>query len=369
MDTINKMNRFASASQPAMPGDTHHRRIVSTPNAEQCLDSVQLGRLEQAFRRWAEDSPRDDLRKARRRILVAFLLIRYTGAKLSEVLGLNPLKDIDLEGNTVAFHSTDPDGGNTPRSVEISHSLSTEIQAILSGPFFRDAPRGLFDIDPGFVRRKFYERALACGFSKRLGGPEMIRKARAVELLQGGLPLPAVQTMLGHSTPNLTSSYLSFSPDDIRQVIRLFIEKETSRKTSARNAFFGKIETIQKGDIQTRVVLTTISGYSVSTVITNDSLERLALKKGQMITAEVKAPWVVLHGGKAEPDRSAENRFRGVVDRINTGGVNTEYVVRIADGTALCAVVSTESARRFRVEPGERVWAVFNGFAVVLHVD
>lgn len=369
MNTKSKVNRRVSASQGVLPNDSHHGRIVSIPKEDQCLDSVQLSRLEQAFRQWMVDSSRADVCKARRRILIVFLLIRYTGAKLSEVLALNPLKDIDLKRNVVVFRNPDTEKEVKHRRVQISEILSKELQEILSEPFSRNALPNLFGMDPGFVRRKFYERAEACGFSKQLGGPEMIRKARAVELMQSNLPLPAVQKMLGHSTPNLTAAYVSFSAEDIEQVTRLYVEREASRNTSARNAFFGKIQTIQRGDIQTRVVLSTISGYSITTVITNDSLEHLGLREGRLITAEVKAPWVILENDSKEPKCSAENRFSGIIDRINKGHINTEYIVRIADGTALCAVVSTESAQHLALEPGEQVWGLFNCFAVVLHVD
>lgn len=369
MNSKSKRSQSLFAPKRLLSSEAHHGRIVPIPKEGQCLDSAQLSRLEQDFRRWAENSPREDVRRARRRILIIFLIIRYTGAKLNEVLALNPLEDIDLKENAVVFRNTGADKDNKHRRVQISEILSKEIQAILSEPFFQNALRDLLDIDPGFVRRKFYERAQECGFPKRLGGPEMIRKARAVELMQGNLPLPAVQKMLGHSTPNLTSSYVSFSAEDIEQVTKLFIYREAARKTSARNSFFGKIQTVQRGDIQSRVVLTTMSGYSITTVITNDSLELLALKEGRLITAEVKAPWVILHGGDEEPKCSTENRFNGVVERIKKGQVNTEYSVRIADGTVLCAVVSTESLQRLSLEPGEQVWALFNCFSVVLHVE
>ena len=368
MNSKSKRNQSLSAPKCMLSSEAHHGRIVSTPKEGQCLDSVQLSLLEQAFRKWADDSPREDVRNARRRILIIFLLIRFTGAKLNEVLALNPKEDIDIKGNAVVLHNYDADKDNKHRRVQISETLSKEIQIVLSEPFFQTSLREFFDIDPGFVRRKFYERAQACGFSKRLGGPEMIRKARAVELMQGNMPLPAVQKMLGHSTPNLTSSYVSFSAEDIDQVTKLFMDREAARKTSARNAFFGKIESIQTGDIQARVVLTTIGGYSITTVITNDSLKLLALKEGRLIMAEVKAPWVTLCGGDEEPNCSSENRFNGIVERINKGQVNTEYTVRIGDGTVLCAVVSSESAQRLSLEPGEKVWALFNCFSVVLHV-
>jgi len=345
----------------------NHGRIVLIPDGGQCLDTVQLNRLEQSFREWAEDSPRADVRLSRRRILIVFLLIRYTGAKLNEVLALNPYEDIDPVRSSVFFRSADTESG--PREVQISKTLSREIQAELADPSFRDVLQNMFDVDPGFVRRKFYERAQACSFSKRLGGPEMIRKARAVELMQGNMPLPAVQMMLGHSTPNLTSSYVSFSTDEIQQVTKLFMERESSRKTSARNSFFGKIQDIQRGDIQTKVKLITIAGHRITTVITNDSFERLGLRQGKLITAEVKAPWVILQKINGEPETTAENRFCGTIDRIKKGKVTTEYVVRISDGTELCSVVTTESGRRLGFQEKDTVWVIFNGFSVVLHVD
>jgi molybdate transport system regulatory protein len=356
--------------QPLTPSKSlNHGRIVSMPDETQCLDTVKLNRLEQSFREWVEDSLRTDVRLSRRRILIIFLLIRYTGAKLNEVLALNPFNDIDSDRQLVFFRSAINSVESSPREVQISEALSREIQSALADPAFKNSLRKMFDVDPGFVRRKFYERAEACGFSKRLGGPEMIRKARAVELMQGNMPLPAVQIFLGHSTPNLTRSYVSFSDDEIREVTKFFIERESSRKTSARNSFFGKIQVIQRGDIQARIELTTIGGYSVITVITNDSLERLGLKEGKLITAEVKAPWVILQKRNEEPECTAENRFNGVIERVNKGEINTEYAVRISDGTVLCSVVTTESSRSLNLKEGDGVWALFNCFSVVLHVD
>lgn len=357
-------------ARPPLPlgNGAAHGRIVDSPDDDQHLDSVQLGRLEDAFRQWAQASPRADVGLSRRRILIVFLLIRYTGAKLNEVLALHPLADIDFDRQTVTFRGTGPDGRHGSRSVEISRNLSGEMQAALADPAFRGFLANRFGVDPGFVRRKFYERAQACGLAKHLGGPEMIRQARAVELMQASMPLPAVQKLLGHSTPSLTSTYVSFSEEEMRQVTRLFMEREAARKTSARNAFFGKIRAIVKGDIQSRVELITIGGHTITTVITNDSLALLGLKPGRLVTAEVKAPWVILQKGQDAPPCSAENRLDGNVARITRGKVNTEVAVRLADGTEVCAVVTTASGRRLALNEGDRVWTLFNVFAVVLHV-
>jgi molybdate transport system regulatory protein len=197
----------------------------------------------------------------------------------------------------------------------------------------------------------------------------MVRKARAVELIQGKMPFAAVQQMLGPSMPHRTASRMSFTPDEIEQAARRFVDREASRKSSARNTFFGKITAIRRGDIQTQVTLLTVGGHAICTIITNDSLERLGLVSGRLLTAEVKAPWVILYRGEKEPMCSAENRFSGVVERVARGRVNTEVSVRIADGTELCALVSTQGSRRLALDHGDRVWAVFNAFSVVLHLD
>lgn len=335
----------------------------------QCLDTGQLNRLEQSFRAWAEAAMRADLRQSRRRILLIFLLIRYTGAKLNEVLALDPFADLDPNQQSVFFRSSGPDGEQGQREVQISVGLCREMQAALIDADFRDSLQKLFEVDPAFVRRKFYERAEECGFAKRLGGPEMIRKARAVELMEGNLPLPAVQRLLGHSTSNLTSAYVSLSEEEVREMTRTFVARETARKTSARNAFYGKITSLRRGDIQSLVELTTIAGQTITAVITNDSLEWLGLREGMPACAEVKAPWVMLQKGEKEPSCSAENRCKGVISRTIRGAINTEYTVRLADGTELCSVVTAESGRRLDLAEDDLAWAFFNSFAVVLHVE
>ena len=344
----------------------YHGRIFTAPDQDQCLNPVQLHRLEQSFREWTEATSRSDIRMSRRRILLIFLLIRYTGAKLSEVLGLDPFQDIDFENHLVRFGRAQAKSIRSQRKVNISEILCREIQEILADFGFETDSGNLLDMDPGFVRRKFYERAEDCGIAKQLGAPENLRKSRAVELMQNNMPLPAVQMLLGHSTPNLTSSYVSFSDDEIQRVTRLFMEKESARKTSARNSFFGKIREIRKGDIQSLVELTTIGGYSLTTVVTNDSVERLGLKVGSLITAEVKAPWVLLQKNGDSRLCSAENMFLGVVERIARGEINTEYTVRISDGTEVCSIVTSESSRRLGVVEGDEVWIMFSGYSVVL---
>ncbi len=366
-----KMDRKPKLSHPASSDSrlVNPARIYALPQDSPCLDSTGLAKLERAFRSWANASSRADVQASRQRILLIFLLIRYTGARLNEVLILDLGKDMDKKKRIVRYRNSVQTANTATREVQLSSELVSEIQRILEESGSSEDVASLLKVDAGHIRRKFYERALDCGFSQDLGSPNAIRRARAVELMQNNVPLPVVQRILGQSTPNLTASFIGFSEEDIRKVARHFIEKEHQRKTSARNTFFGRIEHIRRGDIQSEVELVTIGGDLLTTMITNNSLERLGLKVGSLITAEVKAPWVILQKGETKPACSAENMFQGEVTQIVRGKLTTEFTVRIQDGTDLCSVVTEESRRNLGIKEKDKVWVVFNSFAVILRVD
>lgn len=344
-------------------------RIYTVSQETRRLDPTELAKLEQAFRVWSEASPRAEIRSSRKRILLIFLLIRYTGAKLNEVQALDLRKHLDGSKAVVSYGSADASGNSCQRDVQLSSELISEIQTMLEESDLGEQVTSFLKVDAGHVRRKFYERAVECGFAPALGSPNSIRRARAVELMQNNVPLPVVQRMLGHSTPNLTASLIAFSEEDIHQVARHYVERESQRKTSARNAFFGKIGRIHKGDIQCLVELVTLGGDIVTSVITINSLKRLGLKEGSLVTAEVKAPWVIVQKGDVEPLCTAENTFYGSVAQVRRGKITTECIVRVQDGTELCSLVTEKSRRTLNIKQGDYVWVMFNCFAVVLHVD
>ena len=127
--------------------------------------------------------------------------------------------------------------------------------------------------------------------------------------------------------------------------------------------------TIERGDIQSLVRLVTPAGHALTAVITNDSVDRLALTAGRLLTAEVKAPWVVLERTLGQPASSAENQFHGTITGIRRGWVSSEIAVRIDEGTELCAIVSTAGWRQLGLREHDQVRVLFNCFAVILHAD
>lgn len=348
--------------------------VLSPAEELKYLDTAALELLERSFRAWTDEAVRSDVRISRRRITLIFLLIRYTGARLGEILSIDETSMIDPYKLTVTlgFSGIDNDeNGVAPgsRNVEIPAFLAAE----LSGAFSMTENAGLkghfFNLDPAHVRRKFYERAEACGLSREFGNPSAIRRSRAIELIRNNIPLPMVQKILGHSTSSLTSSYIDFSKDDMKQVLRNYVDRESRRKTSARNSFFGLITRIKKGDIQSEVEITTYSGHKITSVITNESLERLMFREKSPATAEIKAPWVVVSKDVEEPMSSASNRLNGKVSRIIKGAITTEVVVSLSDGTDVCALVTEQGRVDLDIAEGVDVWVMFSAFSVILNAD
>ena len=119
---------------------TERDQVPPSPDDRTSLDTVQLGQLEQSFRQWYEESPRQDVRLSRQRIYLIFLLVRYTGAKLNEVLKLNPFVDIDTVRHRVIFHSRDEETKGGGREVQIPEALSKKIVALLADQIVSPGP-------------------------------------------------------------------------------------------------------------------------------------------------------------------------------------------------------------------------------------
>ncbi|MDR3320067.1 MAG: TOBE domain-containing protein [Desulfovibrio sp.] len=331
---------------------------------EEILDSAQLDALERCFRSWARETVSWASRISRLRILLVFLLIRYTGAKLKEVLSLNPPLDIDANARTVTYRSGE--NGQLRRQTAVSQRMAGEIEELLQT--VRGEPDRFFAVDPAYVRKKFYERAEQCGFCKKSGGPEMLRKARAVEMLHN-VPVPAVQHLLGHSSPNQTTSYVSFSREDMREATRLYMEMESGCHTSARNSFCGKVISLAVNEIQTLVELLTPAGDRIFSIITNSSSERLDLELGTLAVAEVKSTWLGLERCDRPGVSSAENQLEGVATKVISGGITVECVVTLKDGTELCSLLTAGGFSRLGIGAGDQVRVLFGACAVILRAD
>ncbi|MDQ7836191.1 MAG: TOBE domain-containing protein [Humidesulfovibrio sp.] len=352
----------------------------TTPDqGQRGLDPAQLSALEQAFRAWVAASRRHADRLSRQRLLLIFLLLRSTGARLGEVLGLDAGRDLDLEparplarfrsGPHSAPHSA---GGD--REVPLPSDVARELRAALADEelmgSLASGPAGLFDMDQGHVRRKFYERALEAGIPRELASPSVLRRSLARSLVRQDVPLPVVQRLLGQSSASLTAAFCDYSEDEAGRIVEDYLKREERRKSSARNRFAGQITGVTAGPVVSSVELTSLGGFKVVSVVTTDSVERLGIRPGVLATADIKAPWVQLSAGAEEPLSTAANRYPAVVRRILAHAdepVAAEVVAELSDGTRLAAVVTAESAKRLGLKAGAPVWVSFGAFSVILN--
>uniref|UniRef100_B8DMX6 TOBE domain protein n=2 Tax=Nitratidesulfovibrio TaxID=2802295 RepID=B8DMX6_NITV9 len=333
------------------------------PEGVKHLTSEQLDELTATFLAWFGAASTPVQRRSRGRLWVAFLMMRHGALRLGEVLALDDAADLDPVRQQVIVR------GHGGREIQLPGPVMREVQRVLDDPMMFGLRGRVFRMDQGYVRRKFYERAAECSIPKEYLNPRVIRHSRAVELLRGGVPLKIVQGILGHQSMNQTASYLRFSDDDVRRIVHHYLNKETRMRTSARNAFTGRVTSVVRDGLLVEVELTTNSGLKVVSVITEESAQNLGVSTGRVMTATVKAPWVILAREENRLKTSARNRYAGKVARVNLSEIAAEVVVDLPEGTTVCALLTVESVKTLDLAPGTDILVMFKAFSVILNVE
>jgi len=142
--------------------------------------------------------------------------------------------------------------------------------------------------------------------------------------------------------------------------------RRISMKTSARNQFHGTVSAIRKGAVNADVDIGLAGGQILTSQITVPGLSALGLEVGSEVWALVKASWVLLAGGEAEPKVSARNRLKGVVSSVVPGAINSEVVVVLPGGQEVVSTVTNESVQALGLKPGCVAWALFKAGSVIL---
>jgi molybdate transport system regulatory protein len=336
-------------------------RIFQVPDSVKYLDPGQLEALTRSFRDWLHAARDARTRQARTRIWLLFLILRYTGMRLGEVLYLDDTTDFDLARGVVMVR------GDAPREIPLPAEVVDALAHFFEHPMSMELRGQIFRMDQGYVRRKFSERGLGTGIPRELLNPRVLRHSRAVELLRGGVPLVVVDAMLGHQSPS--SQYVSFSDADTRRIMNQYILEEKKMKTSARNMFVGQISAIREGMILSEVEVTTATGLKVVSVITKESFENLGLAMGMTVIATVKAPWVVLVKEDSMLRTSARNKFCGRISKINSGTIAVEVIVDLPDRTKITSLITDESASGLGLKVGDEICALVKAFSVILTLE
>jgi len=335
-------------------------RIFTVPEGLRHLDTRQLANLGASFSTWVDEARRADGRRSRQRLRLLFLLLRYSGARLGEALGLDDRSDLDLDGGSATFGA-----GSHRRAVPLSRLLCRELKLFMDGPMGAGMRGVVFAADPGYVRRVFYARAESCGLAREWATPRVLRTSRAVELLRCGVPLAVVRDVLGQSSADLSAVFQAYSGEDARHIVRRLAPDDMPLSTSARNSFPCRVEFVTCDGVLAEIALRTFTGMSLSAVITQESSQNLGLEPGVPVVATVKAPLVDL--AQAQDGRGcALNSLAAVITAVRCTAVVAEVVGETADGLQLCALVSAGALQDMGLAVGDLVLFRFKALSVVL---
>ncbi|WP_415718983.1 TOBE domain-containing protein [Maridesulfovibrio sp.] len=335
--------------------------VFDVPDNILHMSREELAVLELGFRCWKDRTPRADYARSRTRVFCLFLILRHTGARLGEILKLDERKDIDLERAVIILGR---DGQQ--REVPLSQAVCRELKGLIDGPMSAGLEGNIFHLDPGYIRRIFYERAEDCGLDRKKGAPSVLRRSRAVEMLRNGVPLGVVRKVLGQSSTDLAAVYQEWSSGDVKNIVRRMALEENTLKSSARNTFIGHVSSINRDGVLADVKFETAEGFSISSVITLESLYKLGLEPGISVSASVKAPLVAVRPLK-EKGTSSRNCVAAKVTTIKQNEVLAEVSGISPGGTKMCALVTSWSIEEEGLFEGGEVEFCFKALSVVLH--
>ncbi|WP_027185995.1 TOBE domain-containing protein [Desulfovibrio inopinatus] len=344
-------------------------RLFTVSEGVRWLNKHQLELLASSFTAWVQVSRDARTKRSRERVYLVFLLLRYSGARLGEVLSLDERKNFDYLRKVVMIDDSTAEGKKreVPLPEEVIECLREYcIQYEVDTTETSKSTERLFDLDQGFLRRKFYEQSSRSGLPKDLLNPRVLRNSRAIELLQGGMPMRAVQAILGHTKADFTASYVTLAQNDLRHIIHQHCHQEFGMETSARNTFHGEVTKVVSNPVMSEVTLRTSAGYEIVAIITNESREKLGLAEGKKASAMVKATWVILEKALIPPQTSARNAFPGVVTNIISDDVVVEVSGKLGDGTPICALITAGSFDKLGIGKGDSFIFMFKAMSVII---
>jgi molybdate transport system regulatory protein len=146
-----------------------------------------------------------------------------------------------------------------------------------------------------------------------------------------------------------------------------FVRSENMR-TSARNQFHGIITRITPGAVNAEVELDIGAGQPLIAIITQESVERLRLKKKGKTVALIKASSVIVSTDTGVVT-SARNKLIGKISRLVPGAVNTDVTLDIGGGKSVCAIITNTSAIDLNLQEGDAACALFKAPSVILLKD
>ncbi|MCR6495903.1 TOBE domain-containing protein [Thermomonas sp. S9] len=137
-------------------------------------------------------------------------------------------------------------------------------------------------------------------------------------------------------------------------------------RTSARNQYEGTVQAIQRGAVNSEVIIDLGGDDRLVAIITNRSVDDLGLREGGSAIALVKSSFVTL--GVPGARTSARNALAGTVLSCREGAVNAEVELQLSCGRRLVATVTNESVKELGIREGASLLALVKASHVILAV-
>lgn len=356
MGSSQKIQNILSSLSRQEQADLLAALISGNSLARPCR-AFQPGELSLVEKKLAKDIDQAQSPKvlnSRVRLWFIFMLLRYGGMRLEEIFSLEP-ENLNLSASMINITK-----GKNPRELPLPPLAVRQMRSRLeSWPALAGLPRPFF-CDSSLVRRGFAQCAARCEVSSGLLTARALRRHRALELERAGLPQPLINLYLGRYVAEA-----NFNVAQGAEILKQAILNEQFPRTSARNAFNGRLVRLEKKGVLVKTWLETASGLLVEAIITDTSRQNLELKTGSAATALVKAPWVEVH----EAGASGPNHFYGKIKEIKEDNEAMEISVLLPQGNIVCSLYTQGRKPDFSLYPDMPIGARFSPLSVILTVS
>lgn len=164
-----------------------------------CLCQKELDHLSGVWQAWAKSESAPARWIARARAHLFFLLARYGGLRAAEIFPFNAALQIDRQSGLLELND---------RRLFLPPAALRPLRGILALP--EAAESGFLAIDPGLLRRTFYNVANLAALPAACCAPRSLRYSRALELLNMHIPPQLVAKTLGMRNPQKLDTLLKW---------------------------------------------------------------------------------------------------------------------------------------------------------------
>lgn len=192
-----------------------------------CLSSQEVDALTYTFQNWFDQSPEHGKKRLiRGRYWLVYLVLRFSGARLGEVVQINDSTDMNYRASAIRIITLKRRDEKPKRIIPVPNQVVSEVATFLAA--YPQTRGKVFSVDSTNFRKVFYQIAREARLLKEEGVREggsrelfphlhALRHTRAIELPKAGVPVPVVQDLLDHSSMLTTAQHVILPGQDAKQ--------------------------------------------------------------------------------------------------------------------------------------------------------